>query len=83
MNTKDLKLEFAPGCFDEFDGTQEELDELIEHIKSLVDSGTLFDHAVPVGSEDVPEELAGIFEDLDIISQNFDKATESRNKKLN
>lgn len=28
-NKKPLKLEFAPGCFDSFEGTQEELDELL------------------------------------------------------
>ena len=25
---KDLKIQFAPGCFDSFEGTQEELDKL-------------------------------------------------------
>lgn len=31
--TKELKIEFAPGAFDEFEGTQEELDELINQIQ--------------------------------------------------
>ena len=30
-----LKIEFAPGCFDDFDGTQEELDEMINSIKQM------------------------------------------------
>lgn len=32
---KDIKIEFAPGCFDHFDGTQEELDELIAEIQNI------------------------------------------------
>ena len=31
---KPLKVEFAPGCFDNFDGTQEELDGLMTEIQS-------------------------------------------------
>jgi hypothetical protein len=31
---KPLKVEFAPGCFDNFDGTQEELDGLMAEIQS-------------------------------------------------
>lgn len=30
-----LKVEFAPGCFDNFDGTQEELDALVLEIQEL------------------------------------------------
>jgi hypothetical protein len=36
---QDMELEFAPGCFDDFEGTQEELDGLIEHIKQAFRSG--------------------------------------------
>jgi hypothetical protein len=32
MTDKSLKIEFAPGCFDQFDGTQEELDALMKEI---------------------------------------------------
>lgn len=32
MNDKPFKIEFAPGCFDQFDGTQEELDALMKEI---------------------------------------------------
>ena len=39
MEDKKLKVEFAPGCFDSFEGTQEELDELMTEIQRLVDSG--------------------------------------------
>ena len=33
--TKELKIQFAPGCFDQFDGTQEELDALIADIQNM------------------------------------------------
>lgn len=32
MKTKKIKVEFAPGCFDNFEGTQEELDTLQQEI---------------------------------------------------
>lgn len=35
------KVEFAPGCFDNFEGTQEELDALVEEIQRLAESGEL------------------------------------------
>ena len=37
---KPLKIEFAPGCFDDFDGTQEELDELIAQITEIFTNNT-------------------------------------------
>ena len=33
--TKELKVQFAPGAFDQFDGTQEELDELLAEIQNM------------------------------------------------
>ena len=46
------KLVFAPGCFDNFDGTQEELDEMIAEIQAMVEAGTLLENSVPVDEED-------------------------------
>ena len=37
----EFKIEFAPGCFDEFDGTQEELDELVKQLTDRIKSGEL------------------------------------------
>lgn len=48
---KELKIEFAPGCFDGFEGTQEELDAMIADIRLAVESGELFD-----GSEELTDE---------------------------
>jgi hypothetical protein len=33
--TKEIKIEFAPGAFDNFDGTQEELDEIVAEINRM------------------------------------------------
>lgn len=58
MTQEDKKPEivFAPGCFDNFEGTQEELDDLINEIQRLVDSGELFDKATPVALDDLSDE---------------------------
>lgn len=37
-----IKLSFAPTAFDNFTGTQEELDELVNSIRQMVDSGEIF-----------------------------------------
>ena len=50
--TKELKIVFAEGCFDGFDGTQEELDEIIADIQKQLADGTLFQNSVPMSEED-------------------------------
>jgi hypothetical protein len=50
-----MKVEFAPGCFDEFDGTQQELDELVAEIQRLADSGEMFENSMPVTEESLSE----------------------------
>jgi hypothetical protein len=42
------KIEFAPGCFDDFDGTQEEMDQIIAHIAHLAETGQLAQMSQPV-----------------------------------
>lgn len=32
---KEIKIEFAPGAFDQFEGTQEELDELVAEVRKM------------------------------------------------
>jgi len=36
---QEMQLEFAPGCFDDFEGTQEELDQLVAAITAAFKSG--------------------------------------------
>lgn len=57
---KPLKVEFAPGCFDHFEGTQEELDELIAEITEAVTNGDLMDLSEELTDEafaELPEEV--------------------------
>ena len=37
---KELKIVFAPGAFDHFEGTQDELDELMAEIKTMFENLT-------------------------------------------
>jgi hypothetical protein len=36
--TNKLKINFAPGCFDNFEGTQEELDAMVAEIQSMFEN---------------------------------------------
>jgi len=36
--TDKLKINFAPGCFDNFEGTQEELDAMVAEIQSMFEN---------------------------------------------
>jgi hypothetical protein len=59
-DNKKMKLVFTPGCLDSFEGTQEELDELVAEIKRMFESGEFIEKAVPVTDEsidDLPDEV--------------------------
>ena len=45
MTDQPLKVQFAPGCFDDFEGTQEELDLLMADIHSMFENMTAEDLA--------------------------------------
>lgn len=47
---------FAPGCFDSFEGSQEELDELMAEIHRMVDSGELFENSTPLDLDSLVDE---------------------------
>ena len=49
---KKLKVTFAPGCFDKFEGTQEELDAFIKEIEEAVASGELLGESQELSDED-------------------------------
>lgn len=50
--TKDIKIVFAEGCFDNFEGTQDELNELVADLRQQLQNGTLFDNAVPLAEDE-------------------------------
>jgi DNA-binding GntR family transcriptional regulator len=41
-----MRIEFAPGAFDQFDGTQEELDALVAELERMAESGELEENSV-------------------------------------
>ena len=68
---KTPEIVFAPGCFDNFEGTQEELDEMIIEIQRLVESGELFERSQPVSLDDLDDEdLEAIAEQLGLLDDD-------------
>lgn len=86
MANEKMKIEFAPGCFDQFDGTQEELDELMATITQMIDDGSLFENSRPLSEEDLDdlplEVLESIFKDFEMID-DIESVEKARKNKLN
>ena len=53
-----MKLVFAPGCFDNFEGSQEELDSLVKEIEQAFENGDLENGANIVEIEELTETLS-------------------------
>lgn len=51
----ELKVVFAEGCFDDFDGSQDELAEMIAEIHKMAKDGTIMDGARPLTDEEIQE----------------------------
>lgn len=67
MTDEKIKVHFEPGCFDNVDMTQEELDEFIAEIKAMAESGELFERSIMITEdnfheldEDIQEQLAAM-----------------------
>ena len=56
-NDNKITVEFAPGCFDDFEGTQAELDALIKEIQRMAESGELQENAQPLDILELQEHL--------------------------
>jgi hypothetical protein len=76
MNNKP-KLVFAPGCFDNFEGTQEELDELVAEITRMVESGEILEQSLNLNDDELADEFREHIENM------FDENTNTRNRLLN
>lgn len=83
---KKTEIVFMPGCFDDFEGTQEDLDQLIESIKQMAYSGEL------KNADQLPEEAKNTIEILDnelseeemeIIMSQLNESAENRKRALN
>ena len=53
--TNKIKIEFAPGAFDGFDGPQEELDQLIAEITKMIESGNFINNSVELDIDALAE----------------------------
>ena len=62
---KPLQVKFAPGCFDDFEGSQEELDELMKMILEMAESGELIENSTPLDIDELDDE------DLAMISKSI------------
>jgi hypothetical protein len=90
-NDKPTKVIFAPGCFDHFEGTQEELDDLIKEITTMAESGTLLEKSQPLDIDALIDELdeediVQLLEALDMVDEFVEDDTltidNNTNKKL-
>jgi hypothetical protein len=78
MTTENKKPElvFAPGCFDGFDGTQEELDGLIASIHQMVESGEIFEKSRSIDLDNPADE------DVDFVNGLLDAEDNAAERKL-
>jgi uncharacterized protein YqgV (UPF0045/DUF77 family) len=73
---KKMKIEFAPGCFDSFEGTQEELDELIAEITRMAESGEMQEKARQIDFDDPSDE------DLEAIEHLIEMSEKTQGRNL-
>ena len=52
---KPLRVVFDPGCFNNFEGTQAELDAFVAQIQAFAESGLLFENSVELTDEDIED----------------------------
>ncbi len=73
MTKKEMKIEFAPGCFDRFEGTQEELDEFVKEIT------TMFTEMTPeeLEARSRPVSIDDLLEDESISDDQFEDILEA------
>ena len=71
-----VKIEFAPGAFDSFEGTQEELDEFIAELHRMAESGELQEQSVSLDSDEAWLELSE--EEQAMISAAINRPDETR-----
>ena len=64
---KELKVVFAPGAFDSFEGTQEELDEMIAEVHAMFEGKSKEE----IQSMSRPIDLQELAEDGDISDEEF------------
>ena len=73
---KAVKIEFVPGAFDQFEGTQEELDAFIAELHRMAESGELEEHSMSLDDDEAWMELTE--EEQAIISAAITRPDETR-----
>jgi hypothetical protein len=73
---KHIKIEFAPGAFDQFDGTQQELDEFVAELHRMAESGELEEHSQSLDDDEAWLELTE--EEQAMISAAINRPNETR-----
>lgn len=69
-----MKIVFAPGSFEDFDGTQEELDQLIKSIEEMAVNGTLMEESQPVDLDMLEIENPDLYEKImNFAGQEYDE----------
>jgi TRAP-type C4-dicarboxylate transport system substrate-binding protein len=53
-----MKVEFAPGAFDGWEGTQEELDQFVAEIQRMAESGELEENSIDITDDEAWESLS-------------------------
>jgi hypothetical protein len=75
-----IKVSFAPGCFDDFEGTQEELDELVKLITETIESSSM--EELEKVSEPLEEQWDDLNDDTrESIMKSLDLLIELKNNK--
>ena len=73
---KPVKIEFVPGAFDQFEGTQQELDAFIAELQRMAESGELEEHSVALDDEEAWLELSA--EEQAVIEAAINRPGETR-----
>ena len=78
---EDIQIVFAPGAFDNFEGTQEELDGFIAEITRVIKSGEILERSRRLDFDNMPEEeMLALARALGIDPETGEEI--DRNKKL-
>lgn len=77
---KKLKIEFLPGAFDNFEGTQEELDEMMAELTKSVEDGSFIEESFEIDMALLAEEDPELFE---ILSKRLSELDLPSDRKLN
>ena len=67
QNKKPVEVIFAPGAFDSFEGTQQELDELVAQIQQMAESGELTEKSRALSDQEAQELLGEL--DIDVTEE--------------